>query len=167
MELRTTWNVVSEFELICGIEDLESSEFELICGIEDLEWIIELELICRIKEDLEWSEFVESRTWNRSTEWGTSRGRTYMVSTSRATFSFLFSLCFSFSFLVATVCVSLFIGCEILLYCQNLKFFCYKFNDFFEFFFKLKKIILTNFIFNFARFLCMVPVRSPNFFQDV
>jgi hypothetical protein len=54
VELRTTWNVVSEFELICGIEDdLESSEFELICGIEDLEWIIELELICRIKEDLE------------------------------------------------------------------------------------------------------------------
>ncbi len=72
MELRTTWNVVSEFELICGIEDLESSEFELTCGIEDLEWIIELELICRIKEDLEWSEFVESRTWNRSTEWGTA-----------------------------------------------------------------------------------------------
>jgi hypothetical protein len=30
---------------------VESSEFELICGIEDLEWI-EFELICRIKEDL-------------------------------------------------------------------------------------------------------------------
>ncbi len=38
--------------------------------------------------------------------------------------------------------------------------FCYKFNDFFDFFFKLKKIILTNFLFFFARFLCMVPVRS-------
>jgi hypothetical protein len=30
VELRTTWNVVSEFELICGIEDWESTEFELI-----------------------------------------------------------------------------------------------------------------------------------------
>jgi hypothetical protein len=55
VESRTTWNVVSEFELICRVEDLESSEFELICGIEDLE-LIELELICRIKEALEWSE---------------------------------------------------------------------------------------------------------------
>ncbi len=89
MESRTTWNVVSEFELICRVEDLESSEFELICGIEDLE-LIELELICRIKEALEWSEFVESRTWNRSTEWGTAGDELIWFQLHVQTFSFLF-----------------------------------------------------------------------------
>jgi len=154
VELRTTWNVVSEFELICGIEDLESTEFELICGIEDLEWIefelicrikedlesSEFELICGVKEDLEWSEFVESRTWNRSTEWGNSRGRTL--------YGFNFTCNFFSSFLVGTVCVSLFIGCEILHYCQNLKFFVTNsmiFLNFFEFFYKLLLLFWPDF----------------------
>ncbi len=68
---------------------MESREFGLICGIEDLEWI-ELELICRIKEALEWSEFVESRTWNRSTEWGTAGDELIWFQLHVQTFSFLF-----------------------------------------------------------------------------
>ncbi len=52
---------------------------------------------------------MESRTWNRSTEWGTAGDELIWFQLHVQLFLFFFLLCFSFSFLVGTVCVSAFI----------------------------------------------------------